>query len=212
MTMPAALVQTPATPPAAPTPALPKVLEQIDWAGKHYLIVDDFAGIRQLLRESLRSLGARNIDQASSGGEAMSLLTKTRYDVVLCDYNLGEGKNGQQVLEEARIRQLLLPSSVFVMVSAEKSVESVMGAAEHQPDAYLVKPITEGVLLSRLNRVWRRKQIFRLIDQAFMEKDYLRAATLCDEQIAVPGRFGSAPSIASSSSPARRALRSSPLS
>ena len=184
MTMPAALVQTSATPPAAPTPALPKVLEQIDWAGKHYLIVDDFAGIRQLLRESLRSLGARNIDQASSGGEAMSLLTKTRYDVVLCDYNLGEGKNGQQVLEEARIRQLLLPSSVFVMVSAEKSVESVMGAAEHQPDAYLVKPITEGVLLSRLNRVWRRKQIFRLIDQAFMEKDYLRAATLCDEQIA----------------------------
>ena len=178
----AALVPTPT--PAAPMPALPKVLEQIDWASKHYLIVDDFAGIRQLLRESLRSLGARTIDQASSGGEAMSLLTKTRYDVVLCDYNLGEGKNGQQVLEEARIRQLLLPSSVFVMVSAEKSVESVMGAAEHQPDAYLVKPITEGVLLSRLNRVWRRKQIFRLIDQAFMEKDYLRAATLCDEQIA----------------------------
>ena len=184
MTTPAALVQTPATSPAAPTPALPKVLEQIDWAGKHYLVVDDFAGIRQLLRESLRSLGARNIDQASSGGEAMGLLAKTRYDVVLCDYNLGEGKNGQQVLEEARIRQLLLPSSVFVMVSAEKSVESVMGAAEHQPDAYLVKPITEGVLLSRLNRVWRRKQMFRLIDQAFMEKDYLRAATLCDEQIA----------------------------
>jgi len=186
MTTPAAAIAAlvPVPTPAAPTPALPKVLEQIDWASKHYLIVDDFAGIRQLLRESLRSLGARTIDQASSGGEAMSLLLKTRYDVVLCDYNLGEGKNGQQVLEEARIRQLLLPSSVFVMVSAEKSVESVMGAAEHQPDAYLVKPITEGVLLSRLNRVWRRKQIFRLIDQAFMEKDYLRAATLCDEQIA----------------------------
>jgi tetratricopeptide (TPR) repeat protein len=172
------------TAPAAPTVAKPKVLEQIDWASKHYLIVDDFVGIRQLLRESLRSLGARNIDQASSGGEAMGLLGKLRYDVVLCDYNLGEGKNGQQVLEEARMRQLLLPSSVFVMVSAEKSVESVMGAAEHQPDAYLVKPITEGVLLTRLNRVWRRKQIFRLIDQAFVEKDYLRAARLCDDQIA----------------------------
>jgi len=169
---------------SAPAVATPKVVEQIDWASKHYLIVDDFVGIRQLLRESLRSLGARNIDQASSGGEAMSLLNKLRYDVVLCDYNLGEGKNGQQVLEEARVRQLLLPSSVFVMVSAEKSVESVMGAAEHQPDAYLVKPITEGVLLTRLNRVWRRKQIFRLIDQAFVEKDYLHAARLCDEQIA----------------------------
>ncbi|MGX4642774.1 response regulator [Massilia sp. SYSU DXS3249] len=156
----------------------------VDWAGMHYLVVDDFVGVRQLLRESLRSLGARNIDQAASGGEAIALLARTRYDVVLCDFNLGEGKNGQQVLEEARLRNLLLPSSVWMMVSAEKSVESVMGAAEHQPDAYLVKPITEGVLLTRLNRAWHRKQVFRPIDQAYAEKDYLRAARLCDEQIA----------------------------
>jgi tetratricopeptide (TPR) repeat protein len=157
--------------------------DQVDWAGKNYLVVDDFVGIRQLLRESLRSLGARNIDQASSGGEAMGLLGRIRYDVVLCDYNLGEGKNGQQVLEEARVRNLVNPSTMWLMVSAEKSVESVMGAAEHQPDAYLIKPITEGVLLTRLNRVWHKKQVFRMIDQAYAEKDYLRAARLCDAQI-----------------------------
>ena len=156
----------------------------VDWSSKNYLVVDDFVGIRQLLRESLRNLGARNIDQASSGGEAVALLGRVRYDVVLCDYNLGEGKNGQQVLEEARVRHMLLPSSVWMMVSAEKSVESVMGAAEHQPDAYLIKPITEGVLLTRLNRVWHKKQVFREIDQAFAEKDFLRAARICDEQIA----------------------------
>jgi len=155
----------------------------VDWAGKSYLVVDDFIGVRQLLRESLRNLGAKNIDQASSGGEAMALLVRTRYDVVLCDYNLGEGKNGQQVLEEARVRNLLMPSSVWLMVSAEKSVESVMGAAEHQPDAYLIKPITEGVLLTRLNRVWHKKQVFKNIDQAYAEKDFLRAARICDEQI-----------------------------
>jgi tetratricopeptide (TPR) repeat protein len=157
----------------------------VDWAEKNYLVVDDFIGIRQLLRESLRNLGAKNIDQASSGGEAMGLLARIRYDVVLCDYNLGEGKNGQQVLEEARMRNLLLPSSVWMMVSAEKSVESVMGAAEHQPDAYLIKPITEGVLLTRLNRVWHKKQVFKMIDLAFSEKDYLRAAKLCDAQIEI---------------------------
>ncbi|SFU94663.1 tetratricopeptide repeat-containing response regulator [Pseudoduganella namucuonensis] len=157
----------------------------IDWTEKRYLIVDDFVGIRQLLRETLRNIGAKHFDQAASGGEAMIMLGKTQYDVVLCDYNLGEGKNGQQVLEECRIRNLLTPSSVWLMVSAEKSVESVMGAAEHQPDAYIIKPITEGVLLTRLNRAWQKKQIFAEIDQAFMEKDYLRAARLCDEQIAV---------------------------
>lgn len=157
----------------------------VDWASKSYLIVDDFVGVRQLLRESLRSLGAKSVDQASSGGEAMALLARQRYDVILCDYNLGEGKNGQQVLEEARIRNLLMPSSVWLMVSAEKSVESVMGAAEHQPDAYLIKPITEGVLLTRLNRVWHKKQIFKKIDQAYAEKDFLRAARMCDEQMAL---------------------------
>ena len=168
-------------------PAMPDTvtaaIAAIDWTDKHYLIVDDFVGIRQLLRESLRNLGAKHIDQAASGGEAMIMLAKTHYDVVLCDFNLGEGKNGQQVLEEVRIRNLMTPSSVWLMVSAEKSVESVMGAAEHQPDAYIIKPITEGVLLTRLNRVWQKKQIFREIDQAFVEKDYLRAARLCDEQI-----------------------------
>jgi tetratricopeptide (TPR) repeat protein len=166
-------------------PALPLPVDGTDWAGMNYLVVDDFVGVRQLLRESLRNLGARNIDQASSGGEAMGLLARTRYDVVLCDYNLGEGKNGQQVLEEARVRNLLAPSGVWLMVSAEKSMESVMGAAEHQPDAYLIKPITEGVLLSRLNRVWHKKQVFRMIDQACAEKDYLRAAALCDAQIGI---------------------------
>jgi len=158
-------------------------IQNVKWVEKNYLVIDDFVGVRQLLRESLRNLGAKNIDQAASGGEAIALLTKVRYDVVLCDYNLGEGKNGQQVLEEARLNGLLLPSSVWLMVSAEKSAESVMGAAEHQSDAYLIKPITEGVLLTRLNRVWHKKQVFKEIDQAYMEKDYLRAAKLCDAQI-----------------------------
>jgi tetratricopeptide (TPR) repeat protein len=154
-----------------------------DWKDQFYLLVDDFQGMRQLLRESLRNLGARFVDQAGSGGEAITMLQQTRYDVVLCDFNLGVGKNGQQVLEEAKVRELVRPTTVWIVVSAEKGVESVMGAAEYQPDAYLIKPITEEVLLSRLNRAWQRKQVFKQIDQAYHEKDYLKAAKLCDVKI-----------------------------
>jgi tetratricopeptide (TPR) repeat protein len=165
---------------ATPAAAAPEKAPGVNWADKRYLVVDDFVGVRQLLREALRSLGARHIDQASSGGEAIGMLARLQYDVILCDFNLGEGKSGQHVLEEARIRGLLMPSCVWLMVSAEKSVEAVMGAAEHQPDAYIIKPITEGVLLTRLNRAWQKKQIFQPIDQAYLEKDYLRAAKLCE--------------------------------
>lgn len=154
-----------------------------DWKDQHYLLIDDTKGMRQLLRESLRSLGARFVDQAGSGGEAVAMLSQTRYDVVLCDYHLGHGKNGQQVLEEAKFRELILPTTVWMMVSAEKTVEAVMGTAELHPDAYLLKPITQEALLSRLHKIWNRKQVFRPLDIAYQQKDFLQAAKLCDAQI-----------------------------
>lgn len=166
--------------PASDEPALPADA----WAGKAYLVVDDYAGVRQLLRDCLRSVGAVHIDQADCAADALARLAERHYDVVLCDYHLGDGRNGQQVLEEARVRSLVLPSCVWLMVSAEKSVESVIGAAEHQPDGYLVKPITEAMVVSRLGRVWHRKQVFREIDRACADQDYLLAASLCERQLA----------------------------
>lgn len=157
--------------------------KSVNWADKHYLVVDDCASIRQLLRESLRNMGAKSIDQAMDGGEAIAFISNKRYDVILCDYHLDGGRNGQQILEEARSNNLLNPSCIFVMVSAEKGADSVMGTAEYHPDAYLIKPITEGMLNTRLNRIWQKKQVFKSIDLAYARKDYAGAAALCDIQI-----------------------------
>ncbi|MES2046963.1 MAG: tetratricopeptide repeat protein [Pseudomonadota bacterium] len=157
---------------------------QSDWINKHYLLIDDFSSMRVMLRDMLRSLGVKYVDQVGSGSEAVAALARTRYDVVLCDYNLGVGRTGQQVLEEAKIRDLVGPTCIWLMVSAEKSVESVMGAAEYQPDGYLIKPITEGLLMARLNRIWSKKLVFKEIDKAYEAKDYLKAAKLCDAQLA----------------------------
>jgi tetratricopeptide (TPR) repeat protein len=166
-----------------PTPT-PTSTSTSDWVNKHYLLIDDFSSMRGLLREMLRSLGVKYVDQAANGSEAVAALARTRYDVVLCDYNLGAGRSGQQVLEEAKICELIGPACIWLMISAEKSVESVMGAAEYQPDGYLIKPITEGLLLARLNRIWSKKQVFKEIDIAFEAKDYLKAAKLCDQKLA----------------------------
>jgi tetratricopeptide (TPR) repeat protein len=153
------------------------------WKDQRYLLIDSALAMRQLLREALRGLGARYVDQAGSGSEAVAMLQQQRYDVVLCDFDLGRGKNGQQVLEEAQFRELILPTTVWIMVSAEKNIEAVMAVAEYRPDAYLIKPITEEVLLTRLNRAWKRKQVFRALDAAYREKNYYKAAQLCDAQI-----------------------------
>ena len=49
-----------------------------DWVNKHYLLIDDFSSMRGLLRDMLRSLGVKYVDQAGNGSEAVAALARTR--------------------------------------------------------------------------------------------------------------------------------------
>ena len=161
-----------------PPPELP------DWSRKSYLVIDDFSIVHRMMRDMLRKLGAHAVDTVKNGADAIALLREKPYDVVLCDYNFSEGPNGQQILEEARHRDLIGLTCIWLMVSSEKAVETVMGAAEMAPDGYILKPLTESLLLARLNRAWDHKQAFTAIERAYAGRDYLRAASLCDQGLA----------------------------
>ncbi|HIJ33748.1 MAG TPA: response regulator, partial [Gammaproteobacteria bacterium] len=80
----------------------------------HFLVVDDFGNYRTSLVAMISEGGVpgHQIDTASNGKDALTLLESKRYDVVLCDFHLGEGKDGQQVLEESRTRQILGYSTI----------------------------------------------------------------------------------------------------
>ncbi len=155
-----------------------------DWSTKTYLVIDDFSIAHRMMRDMLRKLGALAIDTVKNGADAIALLKEKQYDVVLCDYNFSEGPNGQQILEEAKHRDLIGLACIWIMVSSEKAMEIVMGAAELAPDGYILKPLTESLLLARLNRAWDKKQAFTAIDRAYADKDYAEAIQLCDQQLA----------------------------
>lgn len=148
------------------------------------LIVEDSAEARGMLRAFMRDSGVEKIDLASSGQEALEYMKSQRYDIVLCDYNLGKGKDGQQVLEEARFGKYLSYNTVFIMVTAETTLEMVMGALEYQPDNYLSKPFTKKDLIARLNRAMENKMEYRTIESAFEKEQYLETMSLCDAKIA----------------------------
>ena len=139
------------------------------------LVVDDFQGMRTILRDIVRAMGVTHVDTAANGREALNLLRGSRYDVVICDFNLGPGLNGQQVLDEARLHDYIGVSTIWVMVTAEKTAEMVMGAAEVKPDEYLLKPINQSILESRLERLIVKKQALRGIEEAIKAKDYAAA-------------------------------------
>ncbi|MBK5964618.1 response regulator [Thiocystis minor] len=151
---------------------------------KHYLVIDDFSDMRAAIRSILRSLGVNQIDQARDGNDAIAQMAKKRFDVVLCDYNLGPGKDGQQVLEEARHRQLIGVDCIFIMVTAENTREMVMSAAEYAPDSYLAKPFTKELLKNRLDKLFERKAHLAKVNKALMSKDYGAAIGELDQLIA----------------------------
>lgn len=124
-----------------------------EYAGLSALVIDDFDNFRTTLSRLLQDFGIKKVHMAHTGEEAIRHCNVHTFDLVLCDYNLGNGKNGQQVLEELRIKSLLPSSSIFLLISAETSKSIVMSAYDYEPDGYLTKPITAKALQQRIVRL-----------------------------------------------------------
>ena len=147
------------------------------------LVVDDMPDVRVAITGMLRVFGVQNIDVVANGEQAMETCFNNHYHMVLCDYNLGPGRDGQQVLEQLRYRNRLNNTSIFVMITAVSSREMVLGALEYQPDDYVTKPITQALLRQRLDRVMLRHRELYSIKQAMDEKDYAAAEQRCAERL-----------------------------
>jgi len=155
----------------------------INLSQKKVLVVEDFFSFRLTLKNMLRSFNITDIDEAASGEEAIRKIAVRRYDIILCDYNLGPGKDGQQVLEEAKHREYINYTTIFMMVTAENTLDMFMGALEYQPDHYLMKPFTKDVLEKKIVDLIRKKENLKDIDQAIEKRDHTTVVKLCEELI-----------------------------
>ena len=147
---------------------------------KRVLIVDDLVEARSSLKNMMGIIGAQRIDTATDGREAMELILENDYDLVLSDYNLGKGKDGQQILEEARFSNRLKATAQFILVTGENAVERVMGALEYEPDAYITKPFTLSMLRERLKRIFHTKEELRPINEAIDSGDINQAIEIAN--------------------------------
>lgn len=158
---------------------------------KKVLIIDDFPEFRMSLRQMLLSIKVEDIHMASTGEEALRMCQKNIFDVVLCDYNLGDGKDGQQLLEELREYKLLNHSAIFMMLTAESTAFMVMGAMENSPDAYLTKPFTRQDLAARLDRLIIFKEEMEPINDALNIDDQEEALQACKRLILARSKVSS---------------------
>lgn len=125
-----------------------------------FLLIEDQEVSRKSLQMSVQAMGGKRIDMAQSHSDAVARIKANIPDVIICDYMLGNGRTGQQLLEELRRRDNIPESVAFVMVTAERSYEQVVAAAELAPDDYIIKPFSPETLRTRLERVLRKKIAF----------------------------------------------------
>jgi DNA-binding response OmpR family regulator len=121
-------------------------------ADERILIVDDEAGIREMIKEYFAPEGYI-IDQAADGIEALALFNKSKYSLVILDIMMPK-MDGWTVCREIR-KASQVP---VIMLSARGEEYDKLFGFELGVDDYMVKPFSPRELLARSKAIIRRSR------------------------------------------------------
>jgi DNA-binding NtrC family response regulator len=102
------------------------------------LVVDDEPGVRNLLKTMLARKGYLP-STASSGDEALVLLAKDNFDLVITDLRM-PGIPGEELVARVKIARPQLP---VVVISAYGGTQSVVEVVKRGAEDYLAKPFNQ---------------------------------------------------------------------
>ncbi len=113
---------------------------------RRVLVVDDSAGVRQLISATLSARGFE-VEVASSAKEAVISIASGRFDALVVDYAMPRS-NGVDLVRALRAGNVTIP---IIMVSGVANAEEQAAAWEAGVDAYLEKSdLRQGVLVATL--------------------------------------------------------------
>lgn len=118
------------------------------------LIVDDESNIRETLKLFLKDEGF-SADEASDGNEALEMINKKDYDIIITDLNMPK-MDGIELIKKA---SQISPDSFFMIMTAYASVKTAIEALRLGAYDYLLKPIEFEDLLMRIKRLLKYKSI-----------------------------------------------------
>jgi adenylate cyclase len=131
------------------------------------LIVDDNEDNRYTLQLMLESDGHERIASASGGTEAIALLEKQKFSLVLLDLMMPD-LNGDEVLKLIKSDPDKRDIPV-VMISADTDAEKVAQCIELGADDYLSKPFNPTLLRARIGAALRRHSL-RALENEYLGK------------------------------------------
>ena len=157
--------------------------------GLNALIIEPNPGMRASLHNMLSLCGLDRIEDAASSNQAIRALEKKTYDLVLCEYALEGGQDGQQMLEDLRHHRLINSATMFFMVTGEGQFSKVVSAAELMPNDYILKPFAADAMLERIWRALDRRNALLPVHQLIDMGDLRAAIEACEAGETAQPRF-----------------------
>ncbi len=115
------------------------------------LIVDDSRVTRQIVRGMLERAGYLNIDEAADGTEALALLSRRLYALVISDWNMAP-MSGLELLTAMRASSIHA-AVPFVMATARSQKRFSDVARDRGATRYLEKPFSAEVLIGCIRSI-----------------------------------------------------------
>lgn len=137
------------------------------------LVVDDEPHVRMALRYSL-SVHGYEADDAASGPQALEMLSRRRYDLMLVDIRM-PGMDGVDVMRRARE---ICPDLQIIVLTGYASLESAIAAVRCHAADYLLKPASLHQVADAVARALQRQLIARRPGQVRQDAEVQEEAIL----------------------------------
>lgn len=124
-----------------------------------FLVIDDFATMRKIIRKILTELGYSHVEEADDGATAWPMIQQAQergepFQFVISDWNMPK-MLGIDLLRTCKAdpRFANLP---FMLVTAESEQKQILEAAKAGVSDYVVKPFNAATLKQKLERVYAK--------------------------------------------------------
>jgi two-component system, chemotaxis family, chemotaxis protein CheY len=144
-----------------------------------FLVVEDKQYMRRVIKSVLETLGAKMIEEATNGRDALSMVRQWPPDVILTEYWLAP-MNGVEMLRAIRTDKGPLRFTPVIMVSGETRREKVIGARNAGVTEFIAKPITAKGVFLRIREVIERPRPF-VDSRAYFGPDRRRRTEIMNE-------------------------------
>ena len=112
------------------------------------LVVDDYTTMFRIIQGMLRKLGFSDIDHAEDGLQALEMLGKKSYGLIVSDWKMAP-MDGLELLK--RVRAAAATKAIpVIMVTAESRPESITAAKQAGANDYILKPFSHEALKAKV--------------------------------------------------------------